>query len=235
MGITLERENPSNTNLKEIISSKNFNFFIMELLNWYKKYGKQYIWRQNNNNYIKLIAEILLQKTTSKQVSKLMPFFLNKFPSFKALAATNINCIKSTILSLGLVSRKSLTLKQLSEKIVLRNPKKILEWEKILQETKGIGIYTINAFFINAFNLKKAAVDTNISRLLSRYSGVKFNRDARRDKRPWLIMEFIINKADAKNILFSMLDFCSEICTSKKPKCENCILKENCFFDKGGK
>ena len=177
----------------------------------------------------------MLQKTTSKQVSKLMPSFLNKFPSFEALAVSNINCIKSTIFSLGLVSRKSLTLKQLSEKVVLRNPKNILEWESILKESKGIGIYTINAFFINAFNLKRAAVDTNISRLLSRYSGLKFNRDARRDKKPWLIMEFIISETDVRDILFSMLDFCSEICTSKKPKCKNCILKENCLFDKGGK
>src|SRR5581483_11121205 len=61
--------------------------FRRRLLAWYDRHGRTLPWRETSDPYHILVSEIMLQQT---QVDRVLPKYhewLDKFPSFEALAA----------------------------------------------------------------------------------------------------------------------------------------------------
>src|SRR4051794_21134156 len=61
--------------------------FRQRLLTWYRRHGRDLPWRKTDDPYHILVSEIMLQQT---QVDRVLPKYaewLEKFPSFHALAS----------------------------------------------------------------------------------------------------------------------------------------------------
>jgi len=67
--------------------TKKIEVFQKHLLIFYEEHGRKNLpWRITKNPYLIMVAEFMLQKTTSAQASKVYPIFLDKYPTVSDLA-----------------------------------------------------------------------------------------------------------------------------------------------------
>src|SRR5256714_1995743 len=75
--------------------------FRQRLLTWYRRHGRDLPWRKTDDPYHILVSEIMLQQT---QVDRVLPKYaewLEKYPSFHALAAAPEQDVTHTWRPLG--------------------------------------------------------------------------------------------------------------------------------------
>ncbi len=104
---TLGRRGSSKMNNRNFINESDIDFFQIQLLDWYNKNGRSFIWRNKTaTNYELIISEILLQRTKAEIVTKFLPSFLKEYPSWKQLGnATEIE-LQEILRPLGLYRQR---------------------------------------------------------------------------------------------------------------------------------
>lgn len=195
------------------------------LRDWFLNQRRALPWRITNTPYAVLVSEIMLQQT---QVSVVIPYYLRwmeKFPTFEALAKASEEEVLKYWEGLGYYSRAR-NLKKAAQMIVT-------EWngeisEKNLNKIPGIGPYTEGAIRAFAFKQKAAAVDGNVMRVLSRYFALhedicKFKGQ----KALRAIAETILPEHEPWVISEALIELGALIC-KKKPICSDCPLKSSC-------
>ena len=145
-----------------MIPDKDIVFIRKSLLDWSKSNYRYYPWRDTNDSYKILIAEILLQRTKADQVNQIYNKFIEKYPNFEVINETDINVLLTDLKSLGLHWRVT-KLKTLAKIISEMNAGKIPETKNELIQLPGIGDYIAGAYLISAHNKKIALLDTNIA------------------------------------------------------------------------
>lgn len=203
-------------------------YFDTEALReWFTSQKRDLPWRQNSTPYSVLVSEIMLQQT---QVSVVIPYFLRwmeRFPTFEALAASSEAEVLKLWEGLGYYSRAK-NLKKAAEFICHEWQGKMPQDELSLAKIPGVGPYTAGAIQSFAFKMKAPAVDGNVLRVLSRYfaqyediAKLKTQKSLRvlagsilPDERPWEIAE-------------GWIELGAVIC-KKAPICDHCPLNSSC-------
>ena len=87
----------------------------------------------------------------------------------------------------------------------------------------GVGEYTKNAILSFAYNDKVITQDTNVLRVYSRFFGTK-------DPKKFILenQKNILKNIKSRKFNEVLMDFGSEICTSKNPSCNRCIFDNEC-------
>ena len=114
-----------------------------------------------------LVSEIMLQQT---QVDRVLPKYhewLDKYPSFEALADASETDVTSTWYPLGYNVRPK-RLQAIAREAVASYGGKLPSDEATLLSFKGIGAYTAGAIRSFAFRERAAILDTNVARVLFR-------------------------------------------------------------------
>ncbi|MHA1284108.1 MAG: endonuclease III domain-containing protein [Promethearchaeota archaeon] len=209
-------------------SEKDYNLIREKILNWYKRHKNNYPWRNTRNLYKILITEILLQKTTATNVSKIFNNFFKKYNNFSIILKVNIEELESDIKSLGLSNKRAKTLKDLSKMIINEYNNKIPQDYEILKKIKGIGDYVSNAYLCFGLNYRTIFIDINIKRIILRifeYPNKKLKLVSIKK-----YLNQILPEKDYKHFYWALLDFGNKICTSKSPNCNNCPLTMICKY-----
>ena len=137
------------------------------LLPWYDQARRDLPWRQDRDPYHIWISEIMLQQTRVEAVKGYYARFLEALPTIEALAQAEEEQLHKLWEGLGYYSRVR-NLKKAAVMIMERYggvfPR---EYEKILA-LPGIGGYTAGAIASIAFDQKRAAVDGNVLRVVTR-------------------------------------------------------------------
>ena len=191
------------------------------------KYQK-FPWRDTENKWHALIAEIMLQRTRTSSVLPVYLSFTEKFPEPQDLAEARLNEIEDYIRPLGLLWRAPL-LQQLAKEITCRNGEIPVQLQDLLS-LPGVGSYVAAAWLSFHAGKRSVIVDANIVRWICRMIDVETNGETRRKK--WLIniIEIITPQKNVKNFSYAMLDFTMSVCT-KIPKCSTCIFKKDiCLY-----
>lgn len=206
---------------------------IEALRTWFLTQCRDLPWRSNPSPYAVWVSEVMLQQT---QVSVVIPYFerwMQIFPTIQDLAKADLDIVIKEWEGLGYYSRAR-NLHQ-GARYVVENYAGILpDSEEQLQKIKGLGPYTIGAILSFAFHQRKAAVDGNVIRVISRYNcftdkvtksaSIKhiysLTQELLPEKEPWIISE-------------ALIELGATLC-NRKPKCLKCPLKNNCkAFAKG--
>lgn len=204
--------------------------FTNELISWYSTHARSFPWRRTRNPYRVLIAEIFLQKTQAKQVRPIYERFIRDFPTPSALAEAPIRKIGDATWSLGLLSR-SAQLKTMARTLVDKFSGRTPDTERELLSLKGVGAYTANAVLCFAFMQRRAVVDANVIRLLSRYFGLTSGRArARTDKDLWKAAYALVPTERCREYNWAIFDFAAEICQAEAPRCGECPLRRGCSW-----
>lgn len=162
--------------IKELIAP-----FQIRMLRWYYENGRSFIWRDATaTSYEKLIAELLLQRTKAELVNSFFCKFVEKFPSWIELAATDESEIEVFLRPIGLSRRRAKSLHELSVAMIARGglfPKDRIELEML----PGIGQYLASAIRLLIFNEPEPLLDVNMQRVLERNFGPRKLSDIRYD------------------------------------------------------
>ena len=145
--------------------------------NYYRKHGRDLLWRRTRDPYKIFVSEVLLQQTQVSRVLEKYPKFLKAFPDFKALARAPLRRVLRVWQGMG-YNRRALYLKRSAEIIVRDYKGKIPQDPAVLAKLPGIGKNTAGAIVTFAFNKSTVFIETNIRRVFI-YHFFQTTRDVR--------------------------------------------------------
>ena len=203
--------------------------FALILLKWYKKNKRELPWRVTKDPYYIWLSEIILQQT---RVDQGMPYyikFVKAFPNISKLANASEEKVLKLWQGLGYYSRARnlhYTAKYIAEELNGDFPKKFDEIIKL----KGVGKYTAAAISSFAFNERKAVVDGNVYRLLSRFFGIENPIDTNTGQKVFSDLAIkMLPKNNTDTYNQAIMEFGSLQCKPKNPNCKVCPLISKCF------
>ncbi|MBA7595515.1 Adenine DNA glycosylase [subsurface metagenome] len=213
------------------ISAYAKRFFHRQILTWFGQNKRRFPWRETNDPYCILVAEILLQQTDAAKVSLVYPEFIQRYPDISKLAKAEPEDLQEFISKIGLNYRAQRLVniaRDISDKFTGRIPDSEVE----LMKLPGAGRYIANAVLSAAFGMRTAVVDTNIVRILERFFGIRSQRPrARTDPELWSIAHSLLprKQADCRDWNYALIDFCALVCTHYNPKCSQCVCAPHCW------
>ena len=203
--------------------------FHLLIADWYRQTKRDLPWRETTDPYFIWLSEVILQQTRVDQGISYYFRFIERFPTLKDLADSDLQTILNHWQGLGYYSRaRNLhqTAKFISSELNGVFPESYAELIKL----KGIGPYTAAAVASFAFNENVPVVDGNVYRVLSRHfdidaainstTGVKLFKS---------LAENLINPEHPALHNQAMMEFGALHCTPKKPKCFSCVLQGSCL------
>ena len=201
------------------------------LLKWYSVNARILPWRKKANKtlanpYFVFVSEYMLQQTTVNTVKNKFNDFIFKWPSVNKLAQITEPEILKFWSGLGYYSRARNLLK--TAKIINKSFKnKIPQTYDELIQLPGIGDYTAKAILGIGFNKSVMPLDANIERILVRLHAIDKPINKVKIKLKDLGNKFISDKYSS-NLIQSFMDYGSEICLPRNPKCNICGINKFC-------
>jgi A/G-specific adenine glycosylase len=201
--------------------------FRQRLLTWYRRHGRDLPWRKTDDPYHILVSEIMLQQT---QVDRVLPKYaewLEKYPSFHALASARESDVTETWRPLGYNIRPK-RLQSIAREAVERYDGKLPADEETLLSFKGIGQYTAGAIRSFAFRERAAILDTNVARVLFRvFIGKGEPKSHAMTKHLWAVSAALVPR-DVFDFNQALMDFGAMVCSARNPKCLVCPMAKGC-------
>jgi A/G-specific adenine glycosylase len=202
--------------------------FRQRLLAWYRRHGRDLPWRKTADPYHILVSEIMLQQT---QVDRVLPKYaewLEKYPSFGALAAAPERDVSETWRPLGYNIRPR-RLQSIARETVAHYGGQLPSDEDTLLSFKGIGAYTAGAIRSFAFRERAAILDTNVARVLFRVFVAKGDPKSHAMKRHlWTLSETLVPSRHVFDFNQALMDFGALVCAARDPKCLICPMAKSC-------
>ena len=200
--------------------------FQRRLLDWYKEHGRDLPWRKTSDPYKILVSEVMLQQTQVDRVIPKYHEFLERYPSFEALADAQPNDVKKTWYPLG-YNIRPLRLHGIARETVARYGGELPNDHEELLSFKGIGRYTAGAIRSFAFNEDAPILDTNVMRVLHRVFVGTGNPKTQKNLL-WALSEALIPRGRGYDFNQALMDFGATVCTARDPYCLLCPMKGFC-------
>lgn len=180
-------------------------------------------------DYELLLAIVMSAQTTDKRVNEVNKVLFKKYDTLEKIASADINDIEKIIKPIGTYKKKSIFIKEISNKLLVDNITKIPNDRLYLENLPGVGRKTVNVFLSIIYNEPLLGVDTHVERVSKRLNLAK-------DSDTVLEVEHKLMKEIPKNILnkihHQLVFFGRYKCKSIKPDCNDCKLKEYCKYYK---
>ena len=190
-------------------------------------------WRQSSDPFVVLTSELLLRKTSRRQVADIFKNFFKKYPNFQKLSKAELRDIEATIHPLGMEHRRAPLLRTLAQRVVREYGSKIPVSRLELLDLPGVGPYAANAVLCFCSGKDEPLVDTNFIRVVERAFSYKSTKNrSRTDSELWKFARGLIPKRKGRDFNLGILDFAANICTSAKPRCSECPMTEICDYYK---
>jgi len=177
--------------------------------------------------YELIVAVILSAQCTDKRVNIITPDFFQQFPTVYDLAKAEIPDIFELIKSCSYPNNKAKHLSGMAKMLVsdfnAEVPSSIAEMQKL----PGVGRKTANVIASVVFNQPAMAVDTHVFRVAARI-GLTTNAKTPLETEKQLVSnipEELIPLAHHWLILHGRY-----VCIARKPKCEECGIKDFCKY-----
>lgn len=202
--------------------------FARRLLGWYRLNKRDVPWRRTKDPYKIWVSEIMLQQTRVDQALPYYIRFLGEFPTVYALAKAERRQVLKAWEGLGYYSRARNM--HDSAKIIAERMNGVFpdNYDSLLQ-LKGVGPYTAAAVSSIAFGEKRAAVDGNVIRVITRFYGIV--DDIRSSRTVRVVQETadeLIPAEAPADFNQAMMELGATVCTPRKPDCEHCPLRFGC-------
>jgi len=180
------------------------------------------------NHYELLVAVVLSAQTTDKRVNIVTKTLFEKYPTPLHLANAQFDDVYNIISALGLAKSKTNNIINLSKELIKKYDGIIPKTKEQLMSLPGVGGKTANAVLMEGFRIPAIAVDTHVSRVANRL-GLSTSDDVK------IIEQDLIKLYDEQDFYFvhhGLLFFGRYHCLAKKPKCNECKLKDICNYQK---
>ncbi len=193
---------------------------LSALFSWFAATRRPLPWREEPTAYRVLVSEIMLQQT---QAARVIPFFcrwMDLFPNPHCLAAASEDTVIKAWEGLGYYSRAR-ALHRIAQIIVAHHEGRIPNDQKALIALPGIGPYTAGAIRAFAFHERAAAVDANVSRVITRLIH-PMTREAAAS-----IVEQLLPQEQPWTTMEALIELGALVCKTT-PLCSSCPLADQC-------
>jgi endonuclease-3 len=181
----------------------------------------------HTNGFELLVAVMLSAQTTDKSVNILTDSLFAKYHGPEDYAKVDVMELQNDLKRIGLYKNKAKNLKALSEKIITEFNSQVPSSQEKLESLPGVGRKTANVVLSVWYNVPRIAVDTHVDRVSKRLK-LAYMNDSVKQVEEKLMRKIPKNKwSDTHH---KMIFFGRYHCTSRKPSCENCRLKELCRY-----
>jgi len=212
----------------ELPAAHECTIVTRRLLRWGRRNCKDYPWRFEDDPWLSLAAEFMLQRTRASQVVPVFSEFCVRFPSAQRLVDAGEAAAREITGRLGLHWRGRLLL-ELARQVASRGgtPPEVMDE---LRGFTGVGMYTAAAWLSLHRGKRASIVDANVARWLSRMTGLPYNRDPRHVQWVQDLAERLTPRRVYRDYNYAVLDFTMTICTPRAPACHGCPLRNACLF-----
>mgnify|MGYP002519394921 FL=1 len=178
-----------------------------------------------HNEYELLVAVMLSAQCTDKRVNMVTPKLFEQYPTPQTLAQASEEDIFQIIRSISYPNAKAKHLKGMAEKLISDYQGQVPNTVEALQTLPGVGRKTANVVCAVAWNQPTMAVDTHIFRVSERIGLTTHSKNPLQTEKQLIqyIPQHLIPKAHHWLLLHGRY-----ICQARKPKCEECGIREWC-------
>jgi A/G-specific adenine glycosylase len=208
-------------------SEASVMIFRKSLLAWFRTNGRRFPWRETDEPFKVLMAELMLRRTRADQVKSVYCSLLNEYPNAFTLARANPGKVQSIVASLGLNWRLG-DFQEVSRVLVARYEGIVPSEKGKLLELPGVGEYVASAVLSLAFNKCEPIIDSNVVRVFKRYFGLHTSKEGRRDKNIITLAEIYVSNRNPRKANLALLDFAALVCSPHKPRHEKCKARLSC-------
>jgi len=202
--------------------------FRSELMKWWIIHKRKFPWRETEDPYRILVAEVLLHRTKAEQVIPVYSAFISEFPDVFSLAESSKDKVVRMVYPLGLRWRAEL-LHEMAKEIVRRGGK-IKPDKAWLCSLPGVSDYIASAVMSFAFNKPEPVLDTNTVRIIGRLTGTPVTDGSRRSRKFREIYLRFMNHNNPKVFNMAMIDLGALVCRVRTPLCAECPLRRWCTY-----
>lgn len=181
-----------------------------------------------NKDYELLIAIVLSAQTTDKRVNKVTKVLFSKYNSLEELANANISDIEEIIREIGSFRKKSVYVKDICNKLISDGYNYVPNDRDYLMSLSGVGRKTVNVFISVFYGEAAIGVDTHVDRVSKRL-GLALKDDNKTIVEEKLMR--VIPRDRWSIVHHQLVLFGRYKCTSRKPMCLSCGLRDICKKD----
>ncbi|MFW6218659.1 MAG: A/G-specific adenine glycosylase [Bacteroidota bacterium] len=198
------------------------------LIKWYQGNKRTLPWRSTREPYKIWVSEIILQQTRVIQGMDYYERFIERFPDIGKLSESKIDDIMKIWQGLGYYSRAR-NMHVAAQQVMDRFGGVFPDNYNAIKSLKGIGTYTAAAISSICFNERRAVVDGNVLRVISRIEAIEEPVDTARGKK--MVSEYaqlFLHETDPGTHNQAIMELGALVCLPRDPACEKCPVKSNC-------
>ena len=199
------------------------------LIEWGQKNFRSFPWRETEDPYRILVAEVLLHRTRAEQVIPVYLEFVQEFPDVESLARAPQEKVLRILYPLGLHWRSEL-LHKMAQRIVADTGGKILADSSWLRSLPGVSDYIASAVLCLAFNMPEPLLDTNTVRVTGRLFGLPVKDSSRRSRKFRELYFQLLDRERPREFNLAVLDLGALICRPRDPHCQECPIRIFCRY-----
>jgi len=192
------------------------------LLAWGDEHLRDLPWRETRDPWAVLVSEVMLQQTQVGRVIVRHAEFLERFPNPASCAAAPVAETIRLWDGLGF-NRRAVNLWKAAVAVTEQHGGLVPNDLSALLALPGIGPYTARAVLAFAFEHDVGVVDTNVGRLLARWSNRRLTPRQAQD-----LASTLVPRGAGWRWNQTLFDFATEQCTKRSPSCADCALREPC-------
>jgi A/G-specific adenine glycosylase len=204
-------------------------YFRKELAAWGRRNSRDFPWRETDNPYYILLAEMMLRRTNAQQVVPTYLEFIKRYPDAESLVTAPIRQVQNLLHPLGLNWRAE-NIGKMAEALTQQFGCRVPSNYDELRQLPGVGDYVASAVCCFAFNKRMPVIDTNTVRVVGRYFGFKTHSESRRRTQVRETVAAVTGSRNARAFNLAFLDFGALICKAANPKCPTCPLRHRCAY-----
>ena len=195
-----------------------------ELIGWWESKRRDLPWRKTRDPWLVLVSEVMLQQT---QVERVLPYFesfAERWPTPARCAQADLAEVLAAWQGLG-YPRRARNLWRAAAAITERHEGDVPRGLDDLLALPGVGPYTARAVQTFAFGMDTGVVDTNVGRILARWTDRRLGPAEAQQLADRLVPAgkgWVWNQA--------MMDLGAEVCTKRQPRCGDCPVTQWCAW-----
>jgi len=197
------------------------------LMRWAKRHGRHFPWRLTSDPFKTLVAEIMLQRTRSDQVTPVYQHFVGRYPTVTDLAKASQDDVAQILRPLGLAFRAKI-FKRLAQTVVDGGSETPPTLAEDAIKLPGVGPYAASA--VDAFlgGRRIPLIDANIARIISRVFDIgrtnwRYATSAERQA-IYEVAALCMGRIRPRSYHYAILDFAAKVCTPLQPVCPKCPM-----------
>ena len=194
------------------------------LAQWAAAHGRDLPWRQNRDPRLVLVSEVMLQQTQVDRVQRYFPAFTQRWPTPASCTQASLAEVLTAWQGLG-YPRRARNLWRAAGMITELHGGEVPVGLDDLLALPGVGPYTARAVQTFAFGVDVGVVDTNVGRILARWTGRRLApAEAQR------LADDTVPTGEGWSWNQAMMDLGARVCTRRHPQCDVCPVQQWCTW-----